>query len=659
MSVVSVSLSLRFGELFSIVYFCSMIISMFQTYRITVILLLLLGYNNFVFGQKALTFPLDTEGMSLSPFSSVNIDLSDKVTDKQMQSATFVPIEHERQWQWHYVVWLRFVIDNRQAKDTTVNLFFEHPVTLLEVFRKDSTQLVSLGRTGTRHPKTQATLIFKLVTLPIYIRGNRLDTFYMYSFDHRAHVYNPPFPQIYTSVSLPQEVLTKHSRRFEHERWFFFFMAGFSLLLTVWALFKSAVNHWEKSNLYCGLMFLCYFFYSLICTRTISLHFAIFPEISLVYPVGSWVLNLVGIFMWLLYRSFLNTRLERPSVYHFMTGAIWVFGILTIAHSVVSIRMETSSITLFVEKAIEVVIFVIKLVLPILFLPYWRHPIYRYAALSSCIMALLVSSFFIFSRLGLDGNLPIWFSSLYFLFIPIATDGILFMIALTLRDHQVATENMRLQQQATISELKALRTQMNPHFIFNCLNAIKSYTLNHDTEGADFYLTKFSKLIRQVLENSRSEKITLYNELETLTLYLDMEKLRAGNKLDYEIQISDDLETDFIEIPPMLIQPYVENAIWHGLMHKETGGKIIVDCRQKDEKYLCVTILDNGIGRAAAAALKSKTATRHKSFGMKITSERMDIIKQLYNIETKITIEDLKNANGLGIGTKVTLEIPL
>ena len=238
-------------------------------------------------------------------------------------------------------------------------------------------------------------------------------------------------------------------------------------------------------------------------------------------------------------------------------------------------------------------------------------------------------------------------------------DGILFLFALTVRDRQMVIEKTQLQQQATISELKALRTQMNPHFIFNCLNAIKSYTLNHDTEGADFYLTKFSKLIRQVLENSRSEKITLHNELETLKLYLDMEKLRSGDKLDYEIHLADDIETDFIEIPPMLIQPFVENAIWHGLMQKEEGGKIEIDCRQKDDKYLIVTVLDNGIGRERAAELKSKTATRHKSFGMKITSERMDIIKQLYDIETKITIEDLKNANGTSAGTKVTLEIPL
>ena len=436
-------------------------------------------------------------------------------------------------------------------------------------------------------------------------------------------------------------------------------MAGFSLLLTVWALFKSAVNHWEKSNLYCGLMFLCYFFYSLICTRTISLHFAIFPEISLVYPVGSWVLNLVGIFMWLLYRSFLNTRLERPSVYRFMTGAIWIFGILTIAHSVVSIRMQTSSITLFVEKAIEVVLFVIKLVLPILFLPYWRHPIYRYAALSSCIMALLISSFFIFSRLGLEGILPIWFSSLYFLFIPIATDGILFMIALTLRDHQVATDNIRLQQQATANELKALRAQMNPHFIFNALNSIKSFNLNHDTEGANFYLTKFSKLIRQVLDNSRNEKITLKSELETLVLYLDMENMRIGDKFDYHIKIDPEVETDFVEIPPMLIQPYIENAIWHGLVHKEGQGNIRIDIQSKNDTHLIISILDNGIGREKAMALKSKTGTTHKSFGMKITAERLDIIKQLYNIEAKINFEDLKNADGSAAGTKVTLEIPI
>ena len=138
-----------------------------------------------------------------------------------------------------------------------------------------------------------------------------------------------------------------------------------------------------------------------------------------------------------------------------------------------------------------------------------------------------------------------------------------------------------------------------------------------------------------------------------------MENMRIGDKFDYHIKIDPEVETDFVEIPPMLIQPYIENAIWHGLVHKEGQGNIQIDIQFKNDTHLIISILDNGIGREKAMALKSKTGTTHKSFGMKITAERLDIIKQLYSIEAKINFEDLKNADGSAAGTKVTLEIPI
>ncbi len=121
-------------------------------------------------------------------------------------------------------------------------------------------------------------------------------------------------------------------------------------------------------------------------------------------------------------------------------------------------------------------------------------------------------------------------------------------------------------------ELSALRSQMNPHFIFNCLNSIKLYTVQNDSFTASEYLTKFSRLIRLVLENSRKDKVELQSELESLRLYIEMEAMRFKEKLQYSI--TENIDTSYTEIPPLIIQPYVENAIWHGLMHKETGGNL-------------------------------------------------------------------------------------
>ena len=209
------------------------------------------------------------------------------------------------------------------------------------------------------------------------------------------------------------------------------------------------------------------------------------------------------------------------------------------------------------------------------------------------------------------------------------------------------------------TEMTALRAQMNPHFIFNCLNSIKLYTLENDSQTASEYLTKFSQLIRLVLENSRSEKVTLKKELETLKLYIALEAMRFKHKVKYQINIVPHIDQQYIEIPPLLLQPYIENAIWHGLMHKEDGGNIIIDIEQPSEYLLHIEITDDGIGREMAGQHKSKSATRQKSYGLKMTSERLEAINHLYQTNTAVEIIDLINAEGIAAGTKVIIEIPL
>lgn len=216
------------------------------------------------------------------------------------------------------------------------------------------------------------------------------------------------------------------------------------------------------------------------------------------------------------------------------------------------------------------------------------------------------------------------------------------------------------QRQLGDISLSALRSQMNPHFIFNCLNSIKLYTTQNDTAAASEYLTKFSRLIRLVLENSRNDRITLASELDALRLYMEMEAMRFKEKLKYNISVEKDVDLDYIEIPPLLLQPYVENAIWHGLMQKEEGGRIDVTVgMEHNESMLAINIIDNGIGRAKAAELQSKTATKHKSYGMKVTSERLALINQIYKSGANVTIHDLTDNTGHPSGTRVTIKIPL
>jgi LytS/YehU family sensor histidine kinase len=225
---------------------------------------------------------------------------------------------------------------------------------------------------------------------------------------------------------------------------------------------------------------------------------------------------------------------------------------------------------------------------------------------------------------------------------------------------KVELEKKEAEFQRSLADvsMSALRSQMNPHFIFNCLNSIKLYTTQNDNVAAANYLTKFSKLIRMALENSRSETVTLDAELQSLELYIQMEAMRFKEKLKYSISIDKNVDSSFIEIPPMLLQPYVENAIWHGLMHKEEGGQIDVGVQVlPNEHILSITVKDNGVGREKAAQLKSKSATSHKSYGTKVTGERLDLINQIYKTGASVTTEDL-TSNGEVTGTLVTIKIP-
>jgi tetratricopeptide (TPR) repeat protein len=215
-----------------------------------------------------------------------------------------------------------------------------------------------------------------------------------------------------------------------------------------------------------------------------------------------------------------------------------------------------------------------------------------------------------------------------------------------------------LQQRATELEMQALRAQMNPHFIFNSLNSINRFILQNSKLQASEYLTKFSRLIRLILQNSQASLIPLESELESLQLYLELEMVRFDHHFDFKITVDDELDSEFIKVPPLIIQPYAENAIWHGLMQKEEKGHLDIELSQNEEILFC-KITDDGIGRERAAELKSKSAPTHKSMGMQITANRIAMLQQKKRLDTSIKITDLVLPDGSAGGTEVLLKIPL
>lgn len=229
------------------------------------------------------------------------------------------------------------------------------------------------------------------------------------------------------------------------------------------------------------------------------------------------------------------------------------------------------------------------------------------------------------------------------------------------RIHQIKQENdlkSTFERRVANTEMKALRAQMNPHFLFNCLNSIESYIIRNDTRKASEYLNRFGRLMRLILQNSRNSYVELSEELELLHLYIQLEQMRFRNRFSYDITLSTDLNPEGYEVPPMLIQPFVENAIWHGLNQRDAGGKVTIHVSKQADSLRCV-VEDNGIGRVAAGKLRAAQKIKRKSMGMGITAERIDIINKLYDTHNEVTIEDLYDAKGQAAGTRVILDIPI
>ncbi|MFK7922243.1 MAG: histidine kinase [Bacteroidia bacterium] len=223
-----------------------------------------------------------------------------------------------------------------------------------------------------------------------------------------------------------------------------------------------------------------------------------------------------------------------------------------------------------------------------------------------------------------------------------------FVVLRTYRSRQRAHQQLAL---------KSLRSQMNPHFIFNSLNSVNSFIAKNEPRAANKYLSEFARLMRGVLENSEQEFIPLQTEIQILELYLGLEHLRFQDRFEYEFSVSPELDRDSILIPPMLVQPYIENAVWHGLRYKKEKGLLSVEIYPQDQA-LIIEIRDNGIGRKRSAELKTHNQNQQRSMGLKNTAARLDLINTLYNQQLEINIEDL-NPEATDVGTRVQIKLML
>ncbi len=255
---------------------------------------------------------------------------------------------------------------------------------------------------------------------------------------------------------------------------------------------------------------------------------------------------------------------------------------------------------------------------------------------------------------------PFW-QKWWFIFSEILLGSIIVMRVLVLRHKKtLIKERIKHQLELHMQQLRIglIRAQMNPHFIFNSLNTIQNFILANDNDNAYTYLSKFSKLVRKILDTSSQEYISLEDEIEILSKYIEIESLRFENTIDHEIKVSHLLNNKQIKIPQMLIQPIIENAIWHGLLHKKGDRKLTVSFSPEGERTIRCVVDDNGAGRNQKEAADAEIR-KTRSISMGLIIQRLDLIHKTSGIEGKINIIDKKNSEGKALGTTVEIIIPV
>ncbi|MCK9638710.1 MAG: histidine kinase, partial [Prolixibacteraceae bacterium] len=258
-------------------------------------------------------------------------------------------------------------------------------------------------------------------------------------------------------------------------------------------------------------------------------------------------------------------------------------------------------------------------------------------------------------KFGIEVRATIWQHPLFYFIVILFITGIAFL--LVLRRKNLELRRRQMEHQMILLEQKSLQAMMNPHFIFNSLGSIQNYLLHNKANEAGIYLSQFARLIRQNLNAIDTSTVDLEEEVDRLRNYLDLEILRMGNKFTYSIEIDEAVESDDVLIPSMIIQPFVENSIWHGIANIEGNGFIGIKFQLKDEKSLKIIVEDSGIGIQNAEKYVSQS-DKHLHLGMTITRKRLELLSQKYGVETSVNYRE-RSPGMQNPGTVVEITVPL
>ena len=615
----------------------------------------------------AINLPLPHEDFSLYDFAEVRLETGKTETSPaDIIKKNFQPVKKIFEKDSLYFedsvqsVWFKFTMRNNSASDTAIALVF-FGVNKAVLYKSEGERLIFIGKTGWALAVIARTIPEEWGRIDMILKARSLTNYLI-------QIPRLGYPVMLYQMPALENITTADMHAYNREKkynrprllWDHIFI-GIFFMFFVFGFIKYLVLGKDKAWLYYSLLGLSSVLIMLSQSEYPPLELPWFENlrgIELIDLVGEITFIVQGLFA----LEILQLKINYPRVTRVIKGYFVVKFLLAITDTTITNVAHKGSIFNQLE-VYDGFFFLLLMIGWVVYLATIRKGFYRFIFLGALTIFIAYSIIFAIRFFNLN-FLPAWFgddqraSGQHLFEIALVVDMCFYFTGLAYRDRQQERQYAELKQKETMLEMQALRAQMNPHFIFNSLNSINMFILENNKLQASEYLSKFSRLVRLILQNSQEAFIPLETELEALQLYLELESLRFDQKFEYKINVADDVDTTMLKVPPLLIQPYAENAIWHGLMHKKEKGHLEIELYQQQEILFC-KITDDGIGRKRAAELKSKSASIHKSMGMRITADRIAMTQRKDQLGNNIQVNDLVLADGSLGGTEVLLKIPV
>jgi len=638
---------------------------------------------------RTINFPFHHEDLSLYEFAEIRFETDKTETPPaDIFKRIFQPVKEIFQTDSLFFknsihnVWLRFNIHNSLDRDTPVALVFPIGVNKAVLYKSDDPDLSFIGKTGFAIAVIARTISYEDTRIDLVLKANSQTNYFI-------QVPRIGFNFMLSKTPVLESFAYAEMKAFNREKeihrprllWSHFF-TGIFFMFFVFGFIKYLVLGRDRSYLYYALLGLA--------NTLLTIAQAEYPPLEL-----PWFENLRGIELFnlingvailvqgLFILEILQLKIKYPRVTLATKYFLFFQLLISVLYTAAWIGLKQYEFVFFAIYPYQQSLLLLIMLSWVLYLATIRKGFYRFIFLGALTIFIAFTIYFLVQFFDLFHLLPSWVNTdkrasvNHFMQFALLIDMCFYFTGLAYRDRQLEKDKtllendlklqhlenektkVELQHQASELEMQALRSQMNPHFIFNSLNSINRFILQNNKAQASVYLTKFSKLVRMILQNSQASMISLESELESLELYLELEALRFDYRFKYKISVPKDLDADVLKVPPLIIQPFAENAIWHGLMHlPDPHGKLEIEVSQ-DNDLLFFRIADNGIGRKAAAELRSKSASKHKSVGLKITADRIALLHSSNGNGSVFTINDLVNNDGTAAGTEVIIKMPV